>query len=252
MTVDAVFIEAFLLVLCRTSAWLVALPLIGGRGIAGFGGLAVAISLAMFLASTIDVTALPSTVPGLIVAALGETAIGLALGWTVGLLLHAFEAAGTFIDLLGGFSGAVLFNPMSGSHGAVFARVNTAIAGVLLFTTPAFAAIVRGFSHSYDQVPIGTLTTLDQNAPLRLASQTTGIIDAGLRIAAPVLGALFILEVGFALASRIVPQAHVEFVGLPVRTLVTLTTFGAALTLFPSAMSYFADRGVEFSQSLLG
>jgi flagellar biosynthetic protein FliR len=119
-----------------------------------------------------------------------------------------------------------------------------------LFSTPAFAAIVRGFSQSYQQVPLGTLTTLDQDAPMRLASQMTGIIDAGLRIAAPVLGALFILEVGFALASRVVPQAHVEFVGLPVRTLVTLSTFGAALTLFPSAMSYFADRGVQLSQTI--
>ena len=252
MTVDAAYIELFLLVLCRTSAWLIALPLIGARGVASFGRLAVAVSLALFLASTLDATAVPATVPALMVAAVGETAIGFALGWTVGLLLHAFEASGTFIDLLGGFSGAVLFNPMSGSQGAVFARVNTAVAGVLLFTTPAFAAIVRGFSHSYDQVPVGTLTTIDQGAPLRIASQTTGIIDAGLRIAAPVLGALFILEVGFALASRVVPQAHVEFVGLPVRTLVTLSTFGAALTWFPSAMSYFADRGVALSQSILG
>jgi len=170
MTVDAAFVEAFLLVLCRTSAWLVALPLIGGRGIAGFGRLAVAVSLAMFLASTVDVTALPTSVPGLIVAALGETAIGFGLGWTVGLLLHAFEASGTFIDLLGGFSGAVLFNPMTGSQAAVFSRVNTAAAGVLLFTTPAFTAIVRGFSGSYDQVPLGTLTTLDQNTPMLLAS----------------------------------------------------------------------------------
>ena len=208
-------------------------------------------SLAIFLASTVDVTTIPTTVPSLIVAAIGETAIGLGLGWTVGLLLHAFEASGTFMDVLGGFSGAVLFNPLSGNQGGVFARVNTAIAGVLLFSTPAFAAIVRGFSHSYDQVPLGTLTSLDQDAPDRVsASQMTGIIDAGLRIAAPVLGALFILEVGFALASRVVPQAHVEFVGLPVRTLVTLSTFGAALTLFPSAMSYFADRGVELSQTI--
>ena len=84
-----------------------------------------------------------------------------------------------------------------------------------------------------------------------VASQTTAIIDAGLRIAAPVLGALFILEVGFALISRVVPQAHVEFVGLPMRTIVTLATFGAALTLFPSAMTYFADKGVELSQALL-
>ena len=30
------------------------------------------------------------------------------------------------------------------------------------------------------------------------------------------------------------------------------TTFGAALTLFPSAMTYFADKGVELSQALLG
>jgi flagellar biosynthetic protein FliR len=252
MTVDAAFVETFLLVLCRTSAWLVALPLIGGRGIAGFGRLAVAISLALFLASNVPVTTLPDSTPALIVAAVGEAVIGLAMGWTVGLLLHAFEASGTFMDLLGGFSGAVLFNPLAGSHGAVFARVNTAVAGVLLFTTPAFAAIARGFSGSYEQVPLGTLTALDENAPMRIASQATGIIDAGLRIAAPVLGALFILEVGFALASRVVPQAHVEFVGLPVRTLVTLTTFGAALTLFPSAMTYFADRGVDLTQTVFG
>lgn len=251
MALDPMHVEVFLLVLVRTASWVVAMPYIGGRGIASFGRLALAVSLALFVSGTMTPAAAPTTLGALAVAALAETGIGLALGWTMGLLLHALEAAGSFVDLLGGWSAAALFDPLTGRQNAVFARLNTVTASVLLFVTPAFTLIVRAFVHSFEAVPLGAVPRLDGRTPQTVASAVTAVMSSGLTIAAPVIGALFLVEVGLALASRVVPQANVVFVGLPLRALATLTTVGAMLVLFPVSIERLSERSMDIVQAIV-
>ena len=251
MKLDPLAVEAFLLVLVRTASWVVSLPFIGGRGIASVGRLALAVSLALFISTTIPPASVPTTVGGLAIAALAETGIGLALGWTMGLLLNALQSAGVLMDLMGGFSAAALFDPLSGQNNAVFARINNVAAAALFFITPAFHGIVRAFVGSFEVLPLGVVPSLQAGAPSAVASAVTAVVSSGLTIAAPVVGALFLVDVGLALASRVVPQANVVFVGLPLKSLVTLTTVGAALALFPVSVERLSEQGVNLVGSVI-
>lgn len=243
MSIDLTTGTAFVLILCRTTAWAITLPAIGSKGVASFGRVALSFSMAIFLVGILPLGHPPTETGGLITAALTETAIGLTLGWLITLAIAGVEASGVLIDFFGGFSAATIFDPVAGQSAAVFARMQTVAIGLLLVVSPALHGLIRGFVISYQQVPLATSPDFNTHLWTSVASATSNILVAAVAISAPVLGALLLAEAGLALASRFVPQANVFFLGLPLKSLVVLTVVGAALTLVPSVLPRLLEIG---------
>src|SRR5205085_10134938 len=115
MTIDTTVLEAFVLALARSSAWVMSMPLLGSRGVSAVGRLSVAIGLALFLAAPVARNAeMPTTAVGLATAALLEVGVGLLLGWLVSLAVSAFRVSGVLIDYMSGFGSGALMDPVSG------------------------------------------------------------------------------------------------------------------------------------------
>lgn len=252
MILDADAAVAFVLILCRTTAWTVTLPAIGGRGISSFGRIALSLSLAMFMSTVVGTADVPDRTGGLVAAALTEVLIGLTLGWLITLAFAGIEAAGVMIDFFGGFSSATIFDPVSGQSAAIFARLHTVTLALLLVISPALHGLIRGFALSYQAIPVGQTPEFDTGIWSALASATSNILVAAVAIASPVLGALLLAEAGLALASRFVPQANVFFLGLPVKSLITLTVVGASLTLVPAVMPRLVEIGNALGRQTFG
>ena len=248
MSLDATTAVAYVLILCRTTAWSMTLPAIG-RGISRFGRLALSFSLAMFLVGVVPPATVPADVGGLLAAAITETLIGLTLGWLIALAVAGIEASGVLIDFFGGFAAASIFDPVSGHSAAVFARLQTVTLGLLLVVSPALHGLIRSFAFSYEQVPLGLSPSFQTDVWTSVASATSNILVAAVAIAAPVLGALLLAEAGLALASRFVPQANVFFLGLPVKSLITLTVVGASLTMVPVVFPRLLEIGADLGRS---
>lgn len=253
MTVDLTLAAGFVLILARTSAWVMAAPVFSARGLSSVGRLALAIALSIFLAplaaSGLHVPTDIGPFAGLI---LGQVVVGLVLGWATGLLLHAFEAAGTAIDTASGLSMGSILDPVTGTPSAVFARLTNMVFLALLFATNAHHSLIQGFVRSFDAVPVDRFPALGGDGALAAASAVTGILLAALEIGAPVLGALFLTEVALALMSRFVPQANVFVVGMPVKVGVALLAVGSALVFFPARLTGLLETSLRTGAGLLG
>src|SRR5581483_8619313 len=253
MNLDLAVVAAFVLVLARTSAWVVAAPVFSARGLSSIGRLALALGLSLFLAPIVVTgRTLPTDVAPFAGLVLGQVLVGLLLGWATGLLLHAFEAAGTAIDTASGLSIGSLLDPVTGTPAAVFARLTNMVFLALLFATNAHHALIEGFVRSFGAVPIDRFPVLGESGALAAGHAVTGILLAALEIGAPVLGALFLTEVALALTSRFVPQANVFAVGLPVKVLVALLAAGGALVFFPTRLTGLLDHSRRTGATLLG
>lgn len=252
MSIDTATATMFVLLLCRTTAWSMALPVVGGRGVGTPGRLALSVSLAMFLTGVAPREGLPVSLGGLITAAVTETVIGLTLGWLISIAVAALETTGALVDLYGGFSAATVLDPISGQSAAVFARLHTVLLALLLVVTPALHGLVRGFALTVQTVPVGTAPSFSGEPWRVIASAASNIIVASIAIGAPVLGALLLAEAGLALASRFVPQANVFFVGLPLKVLVALTMTGASLTLVPRYFPRLMEIGDQLGRAVIG
>ncbi len=67
----------------------------------------------------------------------------------------------------------------------------------------------------------------------------SGVMVAGVMIAAPVLIAMTIVDAGFGVVSKVVPQMNIFATGFPTKMLVGLTLIGATL---PFVSGFVADQ----------
>ena len=250
MTLDSSTAIAFVLVLARTTAWTMVLPIF--RGVSAVGRLALALGLAMFIAPLVDSRPLPADLSGFIVAALTETVVGLTIGWIVSLVLSAAAAAGSLIDLFSGFSASIVLDPISGHQNAIFSRLNNLVLALLVAVSPALHGLIRGFVASYERVPIGIAPDYNESAPAVIASAVGGTLVSAVLIAAPVFAALLLVEAALAVSSRFVPQANVFYLGLPIKAFITIAVTGAMMIVLQQRIPFLFTVADELQRQVIG
>lgn len=244
-------LSVFLLVLARTSAWVLVVPLFSARGIPSIARLGLSLALAGFLTPLLPGAPAPLDTGDFLLAAVGQVAVGLALGLLTALVLGAVEVAGGLADYASGFSYGAMLDPVSGAQSAAFARLTSVTFVSLLFVTEGYQAILAGFARSFHALPLDRVPTLAADAGDVLGAALSGVLLAGLEIAAPLLGVLFLTEVALALAGRFVPQANALTVGLPVKSLVALAAAGTMLATMPVHVGGLVESAVRIGGSVL-
>ncbi len=249
---DGTTLTAFLLVLARTSAWVMTAPVFSARGAAGVARLAVSVALSLLLTPLLDVDSLPTDLGSFTVLVLVQIGIGIALGFLTALLFAAFEVAGTLADLSSGFSFATIVDPLSGQPAAAFSRLFAVTFSAVLFASDGHQQVVAGFVRSFTAMPLDTVPGWQEGGMAVLASAVTHVMIAAIQIAAPLLGVLFLTDVALGLAARFVPQANAMAVALPAKTLVALTAAGATMALLPGHVAALLDPATLLPYEVLG
>ncbi len=251
LPLDAATLDAFLLVLARTAAWVVTAPVISARGVSKVGRMAVALALALFVAPVTPAAQVPGALAPFVTAAVVQVAVGLTLGLLTQLLFAAFEVAGTFLDTSGGFSAASIVDPLSGQPAAVFSRLFNLVFGALFFASSTYQDVVGGFVRSFRAIPLDSVPTLSPDTASVLGSAATQVIASALQVGAPLLGILFLTDVALGLAGRLVPQAGTLGLALPVKGLVALTSMGIVLALLPDQAAQLLDPALHLPYRVL-
>ena len=249
--IDQLTLTTFLLVLTRTSTWVLTAPVVSARGVASPARLAAAVALAAFVTPLVREDAQPLGAAGFAAAALAQVAVGLALGFLTGLLFSAFEVAGTLADLSSGFSFASIVDPLSGQPAAAFSRLFAMAFSAVLFASGAYQTVLMGLVHSFRAIPLTHLPSLSDNAAAVLGSAVTHVLASAVSVGAPLLGVMFLTDVALSMASRFVPQANALAMAMPVKTLVALSAAGAALALLPGHVAGLLEPAVTLPYEVL-
>jgi flagellar biosynthetic protein FliR len=235
---------AVLLASVRAAAWLVICPPFNTKWIPVQIKVLLAVAIA-FAVSPVLAGQVPPLEPGaLLVSAAEQVVVGAALGFLTALLFAAVQAAGNMIDLLGGFSMASAFDPLSGASTSVFGRFYNLLAVTLLFASQGHQLILHGFARSYRSLPLEGTLSLETLQAL-LTSGLTQMFLAALQIAGPLIAVLFLADVGLGLLNRVAPALNAFSIGFPIKILVTIGLVGLALAGMPGIVGGIVERAVE-------
>jgi flagellar biosynthetic protein FliR len=247
LPIDTAWAVGLMLAIIRVATFVVTSPIIGKT----VGSPArVAFSVAIGTAISYPVSA-TLEVPELIGAAVVNAIVGGVLGFVSGLIIQLFATAGGVVDFVSGLSVATVFDPLSGSQGAVFQRLFHLTAVVMFLVSGGLTLIVGALFGSVRVLPLeGGL------APMALLPETvvtlvSTLFRSGVELVLPIMGVLLMLELALGLASRFSPQANILMLGLPMKILATITVVGAAFVLFPDAMSEVQRTFGEASEAAL-
>jgi flagellar biosynthetic protein FliR len=222
-------VVAFVLVLARVGGLFAFAPV--------FSSKMIPVRVKLLIAGGISLALTPVAVHGqklpldsLAVAPLviKEALVGVAFAVAIGVLSAAVQATGSLLDTLVGFSFAALVDPINNAQAAIFGQLYALFATMVFLLTGGDQIMILGLGKSYEMVPLGQVPAVSQLAALA----TSGLVDVfvvGLEIAAPVVIALVLTDIAFALVSRAVPQTNVFQVELPAKVLVGFATVAASL-----------------------
>lgn len=244
MVLDQGRIEATMLAGVRMIAFLVIAPPFSYNGIPARIKAMLAIGLALAVSSQVsDGYQSPGTA-GFITALILELVVGAALGFLVLVVFSAIQAAGSLIDLFGGFSLAQGFDPQSMVNGAQFTRLFQMTALALLFASDGYQLIIAGLARTFSALPIGG--GIDLSSPVEaITGSVTAMFLAAVQIAGPLIVILFLADVGLGLLTRVAPALNAFALGFPLKILVTLLLAATLFVALPRIVSTLVDNAVR-------
>ncbi|WP_205752866.1 flagellar biosynthetic protein FliR [Cryptosporangium phraense] len=241
---DATLVVTMLLATVRASAWLIVTPPFANPMVSPRIKALLALAIALAVTPRLHDQAPPLEWAALVSSAAQQVVVGAGLGFITSLYFTAFQMAGDLLDMFGGFQVAMQYDPMANTQTAVFGRFYNLLAVTLLFATDGHALVIRGFTASYDAIPLTGLLSLSRLGEVL----TTGIGEmflASLQIAGPLIAVLFCADVALGLLTRVAPALNAFSLGFPAKILLTVMLAGIAIGILPEMVGEVVDRAVE-------
>jgi flagellar biosynthetic protein FliR len=226
---------AFGLVMARVLGLLLAAPVFSTRTYPRRVQAALAAALAAALLPAVGTPSLPSDAVAVAGLAIGELAIGYALGMLARLLVSSFQLAAALLGFQAGFAMASAFDPDSTQGSTVIERLHVNFATALFLLVDGHHSLVRALAASLESFPLGA--AVDTALWSRVLFASAGdMFEAGARIAAPVTGILLFANATIGLLNRVMPQFSIFNVGFPLQVMAGMV---AALLALPSDAAFF-------------
>lgn len=235
----------FLLLLFRFSAMMGTAPIFSNVQVP----VRIRVSLAMMTALVVLPLQLARTPrldipdPGaLFLAILGETAMGLILGFVTMLIIHAIQFAGYMIGLQMGFGMDQVYDPNSGGQVTSLSLFLTAIATVSFLLIDGHHWLLLAINKSLDVVPLGTFT-MTPHVMEQMMNAYDGMLTIVFTLLLPILGILMLAEMALAIMNRVMPQMNVFVAGFPVKIGLGILSIFLGL---PLMTAFFDDLFVRW------
>jgi flagellar biosynthetic protein FliR len=232
----------FLLVLFRTGALMMVAPLFGTKSVPARLRLSLAMATAVtaFVAAGLPGFAEYDQTSRVLMAAFGETMIGLAAGLAARFTIDAVTAAGSAISITMGIGFSALIDPMHGTESSALSE--------LLAMLSLGIAVASGIHREAIAWLCRSVLSSPPGAPVAVPELAARVVEAAItstalsvRLAFPVMTAVIFGHLALGLLGRAVPQLNVSNVGFSVAILAG----GGAIYLLAPSMAILAAHSAR-------
>lgn len=239
---------AFTMILTRLAAFFLVAPVFSWNTIPTRVKAAMAVLLAIFFAMIIPVSVAPQDVNAVGAALLitNEAAYGMVMGLVSVLLFSVVRVAGRIIERQMGLALAEVVDPFTQERGQPLGMLLEIIFILMFFSVNGHHIFLRVLARSYETFPPGRVPSASIMVAGTVQASSTMLL-AGLRLAAPLLGAFMLMMVVMAILARVVPEMNILFLSLPLRVGLGLLM----MALFLPVVSTYISEFTEWMTSLL-
>jgi flagellar biosynthetic protein FliR len=236
------------LLLARPSMLVASVPAFGGQAAPPHARIGLAILLAVLSLPLVPVPPVPSLAAlGVIVAR--ELAIGLALGLAVRAVLAGAELGGHLTSNQLMLSYGSTIDPQGGARNTLLATLYGNVALLTFFAIDGHHMLLRGLAASYHALPIG-LGAIDGSLAGSVMRLLGVVFVFGLRLAAPIIVVMLIVELATGLLSKAAPALNLMVVGTPIRLVVGLLAVAAVAPQIPPLTTRVVGLAGEAAREL--
>jgi flagellar biosynthesis protein FliR len=247
--------QTFLLVLARV------LAIVGGAAIFGKGvvpprirvGLALVIALVftpLVPPAWAQAASALNNLPELVFGMLGEVLLGAVISLICDLFMSVCLVAGQVAGFSSSLTMSEAIDPVNGFSNNILGTILQLTFFMLVLISNAHLLLLKLLFQSFVAVP-PQLGWLSRDLLGSLVSLGTMVFEWGVRLAAPVLAGVLIIDAGFGLISRLAPDFNILFLSLPVRLLSGMALIGLTLRFGGGFFSRLMEQMLAYCARVL-
>lgn len=236
---DPESIFSFFLTLFRVSILVFLLPFFGGNVIPMQikALLCLVLAWAVWPGLAFSGDLFPGHPVQILLMLLGEVALGLTLGLMVQFLFAAVRTGGELISFQMGFSMISVADPLTGVTSAVVSHFLYMTSLLVFLVLNGHLYLLQALAKSFELIPPGGIF-LNAEAGKGMLYFAGQIYVLAVKVAAPVMVAIFLVELSLALIGRTAPQMNVLILGFPLKIAVGFLFLGV---LFGTMAQYIEE-----------
>lgn len=179
---------------------------------------------------------------GITFLAIKEFMVGLALGFAANIVFFASRFAGGLVDAEMGFNTSMLFDRENATP-SLIGEFKELITFMLFLLIDGHHYIVQGIFISFDALPLDSFVFTSSTIQVFIKLATV-VLVLGIKMASPILIALFLTNLGLALLARVAPQTNVFILSFQLKVAVGLLVLTVTIPVF-IMVSKFALYSIE-------
>jgi len=237
-------LPVFLMVASRLAGLLMFQPILSALAIPARARVLFVLALAAITTPLVPVTGeWPDTAVGLALALGVELLLGFLVGLVMAIGFVGVQMGGTLIAQESGLAFGQIVDPSSDEDISVLSVFYMQLAVAVYLIVGGHRVLLSVCLDTFQTIPLLAGFDGSRNATgLLLAALSLGFV-VSVRVAAPAVLTLFLVNLALGFISRTVPQLNIVTVGFTFKALVGFVIMAAAL---PAAMAAFTD-GLELS-----
>jgi flagellar biosynthetic protein FliR len=220
----------FVLVFFRVAGLMLSAPLFGSAKIPRRLKVLLAIVLAYALSESVKRVPMPDSVWMLAVAIGGEMAFGLAMGMALSFTFVAVNWAGEIIGQQMGINLGEVFDPQFGKQGSLVGDMYFMLCLVVFLLCNGHHAMLKGVHASFEALPLLSVGMTPKLFDLLMDLFMAATL-LGLRMAAPMLLTMLVVDLALGFIGKTMPQINVMTAGISMKTAIGIGVLLASLTL---------------------
>ena len=152
--------------------------------------------------------------------------VGSAMGLAMRIILAAIEMAAQWMSIQMGFGMAAVFNPLFGEQLGPLSFFYSIVAMSLFFIFDIHFYFIEGIARSFEA------SAIDYNGMAGSILKLSGLLfPLAFKMAAPVMLVLLMVNIAVGFLSRVLPQANLYFVSVPLHIVVGIFILVVSLPL---------------------
>jgi flagellar biosynthesis protein FliR len=233
LQISAQEFEKLLLLMLRVGGILIVAPIFSHQSVPKLLKIGLIILISLIIVPTLKPLSieLPPDLLGLTVVLIKEVVAGLAIGFTSLMLFLAVQFAGNVIGLQMGFGIVNVIDPNSNTEVPLIGQFQLIITMLIFLALNGHHMIISAIINSVQIIPLGQVNLSHASGEIILRAGIN-TLAAGVKLGAPCIVTLFLMDVAMGIVARTVPQMNIFIVGFPIKIGAGLLMLSASLPLF--------------------
>ncbi|WXR61784.1 flagellar biosynthetic protein FliR [Peptostreptococcaceae bacterium AGR-M142] len=223
----------FMLIFLRVSSAITVSPLFGRKNLPNIFKLGLSLAISFLIYPFISVENLYNySKDALLIIGIKEVFIGVFIGMIMDIIFNVALTAGSFMDVQIGFAMARVVDPNSGGRVSITGNFFNIISLLVFITINGHYEILKAIINSFRVFPLDRLIRLNSNYFYFVIELFDFIMNISIRIAIPIILALFLTNLVLGVMARTIPQMNVFVVGMPLKILVGVAILIIAMPFY--------------------